>query len=44
MKNLLNKIAATFNQESSYEHAALFILTFAAIMAVVTTITNGTTY
>jgi hypothetical protein len=44
MKNLLSKIYSALNQESSYENAALFILTFAAIMAVVTTITSGTTY
>lgn len=44
MKNLLSKISSALNQESSYENAALFILTFAAIMAVITTITSGTTY
>lgn len=44
MKNLLNKISRTLNQESTYEHAALFILTFACIMLIITTVTNGTAY
>ena len=41
MKKLLNKIQTTINQESTAEHAALLMFTFAAIMAVITTITNS---
>jgi hypothetical protein len=44
MKNLINRIIAALDEESTYENAALLVLTFACIMLIITTVTNGTAY